>query len=48
MNNAIATFYDAIAAADTAVQANSRAIRAWGKSDRSQPMPRMADGRWWY
>lgn len=44
MNNAIATFYDAIAAADTAVQANSRAIRAWSKSDRCTPMPRMAEG----
>lgn len=44
MNNAIAAFYDAIAAADLAVQKHVRACRAWNQSDRSQAFPQMAEG----
>lgn len=44
MNNALAAFYNDIAAADVAVQAHVRACRAWNKSDRSEAFPNMAEG----
>ncbi|WPJ54380.1 hypothetical protein RCIP0075_00058 [Klebsiella phage RCIP0075] len=44
MNNAIASFYDAIAAADLAVQKHVRACRVWNQSDRSQAFPQMVEG----
>lgn len=44
MHNAIAAFYDAIAAADIAVQKHVRACRVWNQSDRSQAFPQMVEG----